>query len=192
MNSGLFKALNMLMVSSDAIKWPWPGHASVAEAVFKQLSDDLKKNLDIKKMKDGSNDPDEKFKDTRNHSYPNSYKKAIEWLGKGKKQYDQKNYEDASYSFGVATHYISDTFAAPHCVSKESSKDHHNYEIVADDITPNINYVSGDLDTMMKNGVEIGKKDWKNWIKTKDKSIVQQGVDRGASVAYSAIKDTLK
>jgi len=110
---------------------------------------------------------------------------------KGIKDLKKKNYDDASYSFGVAAHYISDTFSSPHCVSKESGKDHHNYEIVADEFTPKITYLEGDLDTQMKKGIEQGKADWTEWKKTQDRTIIQAGVDRGASATYTAIKNTL-
>jgi hypothetical protein len=177
--------------SSGTLKWPWPTHSNVAEVVYNELPEDTRKNLDLKKMEDGSNDPDEKFKDTANHHYPASYKKANKWLDDGKTSYNQKDYENASYCFGVATHYISDTFSAPHCVSGESGKDHHNYEIVADDFTPKVTLLEGDLDTQMKKGIEQGKLDWAKWKKTKDRSIVEAGVDRGASAAYTAIKNIL-
>ncbi len=186
-STGFWKILIFFMI----YKWGWPGHASVAEAVFLTLPADVQKNLNLEKMKDGSNDPDEKFHDTRAHSYPASYKRAMKWLDKGQTSYEEKNYDDASYSFGVATHYISDSFAAPHCVSKESGKEHHKYEIVADTFTPNITYLEGDLESQMKKGVELGKADWKLWLKTQDREIVQQGVDRGASAAYTAIKNVL-
>lgn len=91
----------------------------------------------------------------------------------------------------MATHYISDSFAAPHCVSKESGKEHHKYEIVADTFTPNITYLEGDLDTQMKKGVDLGKEDWKLWLKSQNRDIVQQGVDRGASAAYTSIKNVI-
>jgi Zinc dependent phospholipase C len=172
-------------------KWSWPTHANIAEDIYNSLPVDIRINLNVEKMKDGSNDPDQKFKDTATHHYPSSYRKATKWLEDGKRYYNQKNYDNASYCFGVATHYISDTFSAPHCVSKESGKDHHNYEIIADTFTPKITYLDGDLDTIMKKGVEQGKSDWKQWKKTQDRSIIQAGVDRGASAAYTAIRNTL-
>lgn len=50
---------------------------------------------------------------------------------------------------------------------------------------PEITYLTGDLDTHMKNGFEKGKDDWK---KTKEGSLIQEEVDMGASAAYTAIK----
>jgi hypothetical protein len=183
----ILKALLIFMI----YKWLWPTHASVAEVTYNALPADVKKNLELKRMEDGSNDPDEKFKDMANHHYPQSLKKANKWLEDGKKFYETKKYSDASYCFGVATHYISDTFSAPHCVSKELSRDHHSYEKISDSYTPQVTYLKGDLDTLMKKGVEQGKLDWAEWIKTKDESIPHRGVDMGASVTYSTIKNIL-
>lgn len=187
------KKIDLKSTKEPAIKykWSWPAHASVAEVVFAELPENLKKNLDIEKMKDGSNDPDEEFKDTATHHYPKSYEKAVKWLDDGKLNYDSGNYTKASHCFGVASHYISDTFSAPHCVSKEPGDKHHKFEVIKDDYTPKIEPVSGDLDTLMKKGIERGEKDWKNWIKTKDPTIPQKEADMGASVAYNAIKGVL-
>lgn len=173
------------------VKWSWPGHASIIEVVYDSLPDDVKDNLVLDAMKDGSNDPDEKFKDTASHHYPASYKKAMQWLDDGKLNYETENFKRASYCFGVASHYISDTFSAPHCVSKESGKDHHNFEIVNDDYTPTAQILSGDLDTLMENGIQQGKIDWKKWKKTKDLSLPHSEADEGASVALTAIKNVL-
>ncbi len=174
-------------------KWSWPAHASVSEVIFNALPEDIKTNLDAEKMKDGSNDPDEKFKDTVNHHYPQSYKKAVKWLEEGKNSYNKKEYGYASYCFGVATHYISDTFSAPHCVSHEKSNDHHDYEVEANELTPTAKYIPGDLDSLMQKGFNQGKIDWKNFLKTKNQSeAAQKGVNMGASVAYSAVKDIMQ
>lgn len=190
-NFGLLKALNILMVPDVIPKWTWPGHANVIEVVYNKMPDEIKGNLDLNKMKDGSNDPDEKFKDTALHHYPKSYDKAKKWLDDGKTNYTSKNYEQASYCFGVASHYIADTFAAPHCVSKEPSNLHHKFEVENDDYTPTAEYKSGDMDTLMRNGIAQGEKDWKDWLETKDTSIPHSEADMGASVAYSVIKDML-
>jgi hypothetical protein len=173
------------------LKWSWPAHASVSEVVFTALPDNVQENLVLDAMKDGSNDPDEKFKDTASHHYPASYKKAVKWLDDGKNNYDAGNYNRASYCFGIASHYISDTFSAPHCVSKESGKDHHNFEIVNDDYTPTATLLADDLDTIMQKGIQQGKEDWEEWKETKDTTLPHKEADLGASAAYTAIKNIL-
>ncbi len=173
------------------LKWGWPAHASVIEVVYNALPEKFKKKLVLEAMKDGSNDPDEKFHDTASHHYPASYKKATKWLEDGKLNYQTENYKRASYCLGVASHYISDTFSAPHCVSGEPGKEHHNFEIINDNYTPIAKYIPGDLDSLMQIGVKQGIDDWKNWKKSNDKSIPHCEADMGASVAYSIIKDLL-
>lgn len=192
-NKNNLPSINDINVSQKdtVLKWCKPGHASVAEVIYNAFPKNIKTNLDVEAMIDGSNDPDEKFKDTATHHYPASYKRAIKWLNDGKLNYDSKNYKRSSYCFGVASHYISDTFSAPHCVKGEPNKVHHKFEIVDDDYTPNVEFISGDLETLMKKGNEQGKIDWKNWEKTKNPSIPHTEADIGASVAYSAIKNIL-
>lgn len=171
--------------------WCWPRHTSVIEAVYKALPEDVKKNLDLKAMIDGSNDPDEKFKELQSPHYPASYKRAGKWLYNAEINYDVENYKRASYCFGIAARYIIDTFSAPHCIIKKSSKEQHSFEIINDDYTPIAKYIPGDLKILMKRGVEQGKKDWENWKKTEDKSIAHSEADMGASVTYSVLKDII-
>lgn len=178
--------------SVNFILWYWPRHTSVIEIVFNVLPEDVKENLDLQAMVDGSNDPDEKFKDLISPHYPASYKRAVGWLYDAEINYDSGNYKRASYCFGIATRYIIDTFSAPHCISKNSNKDRNNFETVIDDYTPTVNYIPGDLRMLMQKGVDQGKKDWKNWKKSKNLSIPHSEADMGASVTYSVIKDILK
>lgn len=178
------------MVVEVGTKWIWPSHDSIIEVIYKKLAGEIKKNLNLDVMKDGSNDQDENFKDTA-LQYPTSYKKAIRWLDDAKLNYDGGNYKRASYCLGIASHYIIDTFQALHCVFKESKSEHHEFEVASDDYIPTAEYISRDLDILMKNGVEQGKIDWENWKNTKDPSIPHKEVDMGVSVSYSAIMDIL-
>jgi len=66
--------------SVNFILWYWPRHTSVIEIVFNVLPEDVKENLDLQAMMDGSNDPDEKFKDLISPHYLASYKRAVGWL----------------------------------------------------------------------------------------------------------------
>lgn len=183
--------------SVNFILWYWPRCTSVIEIVFNTLTEDVKEKLDLQAMVDGSNDPDEKFKDLISPHYPESYKRAVGWLYDAEINYDSGNYKRASYCFGIATRYITDTFSAPHCISKNSDKNSNNFETVIDetvidDYTPTVNYIPGDLKLLMQKGVEQGKKDWKNWKKSKDPLIPRSEADMGASVTYSVLKDILK
>jgi hypothetical protein len=92
------------------------------------MSSNIKKNLDLSEMKKGANYPDKLDKDNKNlHAYPLSVNKTEENLKKAMTYYHMardaktatdrtKYYKQESFFLGCATHYISDTFAAPHCI----------------------------------------------------------------------------
>lgn len=178
-----------LAPSSEA--WGWKTHSDIVDAIYYGLPPEVQKNLNLQTMRDASNDPDEVFKDFNSHSYPNSYTKAKSWLDKGKAAYERGDYNEASYDYGVASHYISDTFSAPHCVSKEKESDHTKYEDQAKSLKPTATYISGDLNTMMKDGYTQGAASWNEWLQTKNTAIVQNNLNAGASAALSAIKDSI-
>lgn len=179
----------MAMPVADA--WSWKTHSDIVDVVYNGLPVDVQKNLDLNMMRDGSNDPDEKFHDFTDHSYPGSLDKAQSWLDQGKAAYDSGNYPQASYDYGVASHYISDTFSAPHAVSGESSSEHSSYEDSAKRLTPVANYVTGDLNTLMQDGKNQGAKSWANWVEVRDDPIIQNDLNRGASVTLSAIRNSI-
>lgn len=186
----LFLVISIIFTPT-ASAWNWYTHSQIAEAVYYGLPTDVQQKLDLNIMKDASNDPDEIFKDFKHHSYPDSYQRAESWLEKGKKAYDQGDYENASYCYGVASHYISDTFSAPHCVSKESSLNHSKYEDQAGKLTPVATYSSEDLKSRMEDGYNQEKINWDEWLRTHDSAIVQDNLNMGASAALSAIKDSI-
>ncbi|MGV8143320.1 MAG: zinc dependent phospholipase C family protein [Methanothermobacter sp.] len=186
----LFLVISLVFAPASSA-WNWQTHSQIAEAIYHGLPSDVQQKLDLNIMKEASNDPDEIFKDFRHHSYPKSYQKAESWLEQGKTAYDRGDYENASYCYGVASHYISDTFSAPHCVSKESSSDHSKYEDQAEKLTPVATYTSGDLNLKMEDGYNQGKTSWSEWLQTHDEAIVQENLNMGASAALSAIKDSI-
>jgi hypothetical protein len=126
----------VLTMAPSAEAWGWKTHSDIVDAIYYGLPPEVQKNLNLQTMKDESNDPDEVFKDFTTHSYPNSYGKAKSWLDKGKSAYDRGDYNEASYDYGVASHYISDTFSTPHCMNKEESSDHTKYEDQAKNLKP--------------------------------------------------------
>jgi len=185
----LFLSLLIVMPASDA--WSWKTHSQIVDVVYYGLPSDVQKNLNLGIMENASNDPDEIFHDFTYHSYPNSYNKSIYWLNLGKNAYDNGNYENASYDYGVACHYISDTFSAPHGVSGESSSLHSKYEDHAKKFTPVASPVNGDLNSLMENGKIQGSASWNNWIQTNDDSIIEKNLDNGTSVCLFAVKSSI-
>lgn len=174
---------------SDA--WTWKTHSNIADTVYYGLPPEVQKNLNLQTMKDASNDPDEVFKDFVDHSYPHSYGKAESWLSKGKVAYDKGYYNEASYDYGVASHYISDPFSAPHCVSKEKSSDHTKYEDQAKKLQPVATFKSNDLNTLMQQGHASGASSWNEWLQSKSSAVIQNNLNDGASAALSAIKSSI-
>lgn len=180
-----------LITASASSAWSWETHSEIADAVYQGLPPEIQKNLNLEIMENASNDPDEIFKDNVYHSYPKSYEKAKTWLDKGKTAYDKGDYTEASYDYGVATHYIADTFSAPHGVSKESSSDHHNYEEQASKLKPTAAYRSGDLNTLMQNGYNQDSTSWNEWLQTKNSNSIQNNLNEAASVSLSAVQDSI-
>ena len=178
-------SLVIMMPASDA--WCWKTHSQIADVVYYGLPVQVQENLDLKTMENASNDPDELFHDFTYHSYPNSYNKSMYWLNLGKIAYDNGNYENASYDYGVASHYISDTFSAPHAVSGEAYSDHSKYENHAKKLNPVVNPVNGDLNEIMANGKIDGSASWDEWTQTKDDSIIQKNLNNGASACLYAV-----
>jgi hypothetical protein len=168
--------------------WKWDTHSNIVDKIYSSMPFAIKKNLVLSAMRDGSNDPDEKFHDTRAHSFPSSYSRANTWLDKGAYAYKARNYQLASYSFGVASHYISDSYSAPHCVSGESNYQHSKYEGQGNSMFPTLTYSSTSLYSSMSSGKTLGSADWNSWMNTKSPSIVQKDLNRGASASFSAIR----
>jgi Zinc dependent phospholipase C len=192
----IINALILLMISTLIIMpaaeaWSWKTHSDIADAVYYGLPPEIQKNLNLAVMENASNDPDEIFKDFTYHSYPKSYNKAKTWLDKGKTAYDNKDYTEASQDYGIASHYISDTFSAPHCVNGEAYTDHSKYEDQAKQLKPTATYTNEDLNSMMQNGYNQGSKSWGEWLLNKDNATIQNDLNRGASASLSAIKDSI-
>jgi len=182
----------VLATAPSADAWSWKTHSDIVDVVYYGLPPEVQKNLNLEIMRNGSNEPDEVFKDFRHHSYPNSYDKAKSWLDKGKIAYDHGDYDEASFNYGVATHYISDTFSVPHCISKEEYSDHSRYENRAKKLTPVVTYNnSTDLNTKMKNAYNQGSEDWVLWLDTGDTSIIQANLNNGASASLVAVNESI-
>ena len=173
-----------------ASAWNWNTHQEIVESNYNSLPSDIQQNLNLNKMEEGSRDPDFKFFDFKYHSYPNSYGKAEEWLNKGQYYYKIGNYNYSSYCYGVASHYISDSFSAPHCAGA-SGPNHLLYETQASFLTPEVIQSTEDLNSEMNGGRTSGKSDWSDWLKTKSDSDVQKDLDMATSASYSAISQSL-
>ncbi len=119
-------------------------HEHIAAKLYSDMPTHIKKNLDISEMKKGANLPDKSDKDKKYllHKYPLSVDKVEENLKKAMTYFNKaknaqpvdktKYYKQESLHLGMATHYISDTFAAPHTAYMENYKDYYK---IADKVT---------------------------------------------------------
>lgn len=173
-----------------ASAWNWNTHEEIVESNYNSLPSDIQQNLSLDAMKDGSIDPDFKFFDFKYHSYPNSYGKAEEWLNKGQYYYEIGDYYYASYCYGVASHYITDSFSAPHCAGS-SGPNHTLYEARASFLTPEVIQSTDDLHSAMNKVSLNGKANWNDWLKSKNNFDIQNDLNKGTSASYNAINGSI-
>ena len=169
-----------------ASAWNWNTHQEIVESNYNSLPSDIKQNLNLDAMKDGSDDPDFKFFDFKYHSYPDSYKKSEEWLNRGQYYYKTGDYYYASYCYGVASHYITDSFSAPHCAGV-SGPNHTLYEAKASFLRPEMIQSNDNLNSALIEGNLKGKTNWNDWLKIKNDSYIQNDMNRATVASYNAI-----
>jgi len=177
----------LFLIISPVTAWEWTAHKKIVDEVYNNLPSDVQKNLKpyIAVMKEGSTYPDTISGDKVNHGYPGSYPRTNEWLDKGKVAYEKGNYKEAAWCFGVASHYISDTFSAPHC---GWINDKDKYWQIGNELSPKKHdFQYSNLNNMLKYGNERGKESLAIWNKNEDRGIVQQDLNRGVSATYVAI-----
>jgi len=187
----LFLIMMFSMIQAPTAEaWTGKTHSDIASQVYYSLPADVQTKLSLKDMRDGSDDPDFKFFDYSYHKYPASYSKATQWLDQGQLAYQNGDYKMASYCFGVASHYISDSFAAPHCV--DGTLGYHTiYELQAILLTPQITPCSGDLKSALESGHVNGEYDWNSWMMSRSDIYVQKDLNQAASTSYVAIKSRI-
>ena len=156
-----------LLLMPSATAWLGTGHENIVILTYYQLDNN---NLNLSEMIRGSTDPDRVFHDTRNHHFPDSFPKSKKWLDQVKIDIKNKDFNNASYAFGVASHYISDSFAAPHNVEKEDSSKHSKYEKTANNFLVSGCKNRSVLFDVLSNHTKPN--DWYNWINTNEKKIV--------------------
>ncbi|MCE5214593.1 MAG: zinc dependent phospholipase C family protein [Methanobacterium sp.] len=136
------------MAMGSSFAWN-AGHDKTHELIVTQLYQDMptsiSQNLDLAEMKKGANYPDVKDSQSKwKHAYPASTDYAEEYLKMAMNDYKNamktsnptlkaKFFKDESFHLGMASHYISDTFAAPHTTNK--MKEYQLFYSYADQIT---------------------------------------------------------
>ena len=158
--------------------WKADTHKNIIEYIYLNLPSESQNKLNLTKLKDGSVIPDRDFKDHKRHSYPNSLYEAKKWL---------ENNDDLSLSLGIASHYITDSFAAPHNVRGEDYYLHAAFEGQVKNYYPNIK--CGDYGFSLEdlNKVTKNSRDWHLWLNSKNKKIPQKEVDESTKFLFSII-----
>lgn len=170
--------LIFLILIPESFAWKAETHQNIIEYIYLHLPEDTQMQLDLKKLKEGSVMPDRNFKDFKKHHYPDSLKEAEKWLN---------NNSDKSLNIGVASHYITDSFSAPHQVSRESYYDHSRFEGQVEHYYPDVEcrdygFSLDDLGKASKNS-----NDWAYWLKTKNKIVPQREVNDATKFMFSII-----
>lgn len=169
-----------------AAAWAEPNHYEIVYQTYYTLPDNVHENLSLLEMMEGAGDPDIRFLDFQNHHYPQSQVKADYWLNMGRNHYKAGDYKNASYCFGVASHYIADGLCPPHSGGGHRGYPHTKFEIEAICFTPHINTSENQsMDELVTNSTNI----WTSWIKTGDTPLIQQSLDNAASESYIQIKN---
>jgi hypothetical protein len=208
--NGLIKSLVIFFIvimvfSPTASAWHVITHENIAEKIYYSMPPNVQHNLNLSEMRRGAAAPDLIFKDSKDggHKYPKSYQKAENWLKKGKTAYHEGNYNHASYCFGIASHYISDSYVVTHCANISKS-DHKDYERRSKgmkpstvwymgnqfkDIDPSVAGYNENLKSELAEAYETGETRWNMWIEKRNMALVQLNLDKATGIAYGAIRE---
>ena len=167
------KILTIIIVYLIVIGWKAETHKTFVEKLYYSMPNDLKNKFNLTELKDGSVAPDAIFKDFKYHHYPKSIVKAKLYL---------KNL--TSYNLGIASHYISDSFTAPHNVEGENYKLHAWFESQVEYYHPTTECKDYNLKI---DNIESNANDWYLWLKTKNKEIGEREVEEAMQYLYSLI-----
>ena len=175
----------LLFIILLSVGWTWEGHTALVGAVYSSFPPPLQANLSLAFLDEGAIAPDKIFRDVTRHHYPYSLVQAERWLGEASASLAEGNYSAASYSFGVAAHYISDSFAAPHNMIGESSKDHTSFERQALRRPLQSPCQSGpfNLSEALQDATHTSE-DWPLWLDTRNPDIPHQEFEDSLALLY--------
>ncbi len=174
----------IILLIPDVFAWNWFTHKEFGENVYNALPNEWQQKLNLEKIREGAIAPDKDFKDNVRHHYPPSYNLTIYWLDIAKKSLENQDYDNASYAFGVATHYVSDSFSSPHYVKNEPYNLHEEYEWQAKKIKTKCQKRSYDLQKELEQATKSGE-DWNDWLKTKDSKLPQNRLEQAQELIFA-------
>lgn len=169
------------------ISWKWPAHEAFMQEVY--YNTDLRNKLNLDYLEQGSIAPDKDFHDNRKHHYPPSYNLTLLWLDRAETALNEKDYKNASYNFGVASHYVSDSFVTPHYISGEPYYLHDKFEAQVSALKTKCLRREFNLKQELERASENGKY-WEAWLETKDKNIVQDEAEQSLDLIYQLALST--
>ncbi|MBT6995008.1 zinc dependent phospholipase C family protein [Candidatus Woesearchaeota archaeon] len=170
----IFIILLTLIIIQSTNALDWNNHKSIVQTLYYSTPYEIQRNLDLQQLEIGAIAPDKDFHDNRLHHYPPSYNLTLYWLDKTKEHLEKKEYPEASYAFGVAAHYISDSFVSPHYISKEDPKLHSKFEKQTSTklkCVKNEYDIKKDLEKASEN-----EKDWEPWLENQNPEIPQKEI----------------
>ena len=171
----------MLLLSA----WNWPTHKEFATKVYDGFPVEFKNNLNLSLIQDGAIIPDSVFKDYSNHSYPNSVENVDYWLNRSVSDYSKGDYANASLEFGIASHYLSDSFSAPHNIAGEEYRDHQRFETEAEGLPFFARCNKGNKGTdFYLAKAQASRYDWELWMLDNDKNTQSLELSRGLESAH--------
>ena len=179
-----------IVFSLNVNAWNSYNHKALVDKVYYSLDFETQKNLNLSSMEEGSIVPDKVFHDVRLHHYPPSYNKSLFWLDKAKIDYRNKNYNEASDDFGIAAHYISDSFVAPHYISKEPGSLHSKFENIKD---YRFKTECHDDKLDLEENLIIGsknKEDWGLWIVNQTYDLPKKEIEQSLYTLYPFALET--
>ncbi|GEM_PF-2081731 len=173
--------------------WNWQTHPAFVETLYYSLDNTNIKMFNLTLLREGSLAPDKDFHDNRYHHYPPSYNLSVYWLHKAEDAYRLQDFTTASYAFGVASHYISDSYAAPHNIQKESPKDHSAYEKQGSDhylfVPCPVDFQTIQLNKTLMAATKTGEL-WKYWLLAKEPRYAEQPVATAMGSLYTIFYQT--
>ncbi len=179
-----------LLLIPNSLAWGWKTHQNLVENVYDSFPRELQSKLNITLIREGSIAPDKVFRDNVLHHYPPAYKLALKWFNVSKESFYNNNYDNASYAFGVMSHYITDSFVAPHYIRKEDPKLHSEFERQVSNYIPKIKCEKVDYDLNRSlDEASKHKEDWEPWLMSKDKLIPEQAAEEAEKLLYSVSLD---
>lgn len=189
----LIALIAFLSITPLTLAWDWQTHPRIAQKSVEALPLEVQNKINMTLVHQGSIDPDSVFHDNVHHHYPPAYDKATHWLNITKIAWKKEDYNNASYAFGVASHYISDSFATPHYIAKEPSWLHSKYEKQPNQFEIQTACSNKKINIKERLEQESNKEYlWSVWLEEYDPSIPQGQVEKATELMYSVALETFE